>query len=69
MTLVLKPSFARRDDFDVLEEDGRRVGRIYFDDLDLSPEPWRWVVAGTIAEAPPRGRATTRVNAVAALVQ
>jgi hypothetical protein len=69
MTLILRSSGPDKNDFDVLDEDGRRVGRVYFDGFDQSPEPWRWVVAGTIAEPPPRGRATTRANALAALVQ
>ncbi len=37
------------------------------DGLDESQQPWRWVVAGTIAEPPPRGRASSRTAAVTAL--
>ena len=68
MALLLKRTSEQVDDFDVIEENSnRRVGRVYFD--GLREEPWRWVVAGTIADPPPTGRAATCARAVSALVQ
>ena len=68
MALLLKRTSGQADDFDVIEENSnKRLGRVYFD--GLREEPWRWVVAGTIAYPPPTGRAATCASAVSALVQ
>jgi hypothetical protein len=54
---------AAEDDFDVMD-DGRRIGRIYFQPGSL--EPWRWSISQALA-ADKRGRAESRVNALEAL--
>jgi hypothetical protein len=51
----------QREDFEVIDERGQRLGRVYRTDAVGSGYDWVWTVYGiAVSNAPPAGRASTR---------
>jgi hypothetical protein len=61
-----KPSTSS-EDFEVIDERGERIGRMYRTDAVGGGQAWNWTVYGIVVwNSPPAGREPTRERAMAA---
>ena len=61
-----KPSIGR-EDYEVIDERGEKIGRMYRTDTVGGGQAWTWTVYGiAVWNSPPTGRAPTREQAMAA---
>ena len=70
MVLILKPtdlgSGKRKDDYDVLDEDRRSIGRIMLHPQAQPGQPWFWTIAAGVSQnLHDRGYAESREQAMA----
>jgi hypothetical protein len=56
-----------RDDYEVIDERGEKIGRMYRMNAVAGGEAWNWTVYGiAVSNSPPAGREPTREQAMAA---
>ena len=57
---------AEREDYEIIDGQGERIGRIYQTDVAGGGRVWRWTVSGLAScNVPPAGQSQTRETAMA----